>query len=76
MNGMKIVRKGQQYARILGSSSSSQIWTVERVFYDTARVPHAYLVSRDEPTSTKTISCSTLIDKMQYHPVGVSRLSA
>ena len=76
MNGMKIVRKGQQYARFLGSSSSAQIWTVERVFYDTVRVPHAYLVSRDEPTSTKTISCSTLIDKMQYHPVGISGLSA
>ena len=76
MNGMKIVRKGQQYARFLGSSSSSQIWTVERVFYDTVRVPHAYLVSKDEPTSTKTISCHTLIDKMQYLPVGNGGLSA
>jgi hypothetical protein len=76
MNGMKIVRKGQQYARFLRSSSSAQIWTVERVFYDTVRVPHAYLVSKDEPTSTKTISCSTLIDKMQYHPVGNGGLSA
>ncbi len=76
MDEMKIVRKGQQYARFLRGSSSAQIWTVERVFYDTVRVPHAYLVSRDEPTSTKTISCSTLIDKMQYHPVGISGLSA
>ncbi len=76
MNGMKIVRKGQQYARFLRISSSAQIWTVERVFYDTVRVPHAYLVSRDEPTSTKTISCNTLIDKMQYHPVGNGGLSA
>ncbi len=76
MDEMKIVRKGQQYARFLRSSSSAQIWTVERVFYDTVRVPPAYLVSRDEPTSTKTISCSTLIDKVQYHPVGISGLSA
>ncbi len=76
MNGMKIVRKGKHYARFLRSSSSAQIWTVERVFYDTVRVPHAYLVSKDEPTSTKTISCSTLIDKMQYHPVGNGGLSA
>ncbi len=29
MNGMKIVRKGQQYARFLRSSSSAQIWTVD-----------------------------------------------
>ncbi len=76
MDEMKIVRKGQQYARFLRSSSSVQIWTVERVFYDTVRVPPAYLASRDEPTSTKTISCSTLIDKVQYHPVGISGLSA
>ncbi len=76
MNGIKIVRKGQQYARFLRSSSSTRIWTVERVFYDTVRVPHAYLVSKDEPTSTKTISCSTLKDKMLYHPVGNGGLSA
>ncbi len=76
MDEMKIVRKGQQYARFLRGSSSAQIWTVERVFYDTVRVPPAYLVSRDKPTSTKTISCSTLIDKMQYHPVGNGGLSA
>ena len=76
MNGMKIVRKGQQYARFLRGSSFTQIWTVERVFYDTVRVPHAYLVSRDEPSSTKTISCSTLTDKMQYHPVEISGLGA
>jgi hypothetical protein len=76
MDGMKFVRKGQQYARYLRGSSFTQIWTVERVFYDVVRVPHAYLVSRDEPTSTKTISCHTLIDKMQYLPVGNGGLSA
>ncbi len=76
MSGMKIVRKGQQYTRSFRGSSFTQVWTVERVFYDTVRVPHASLVSREEPTSTKTISCSTLIDKGQYHPVRNSVLSA
>jgi len=76
MDGIKIVRKGQQYAQFFRSSSFPQIWTVERVFYDTVRVPHAFLVNRKERTSTKTISCSTLVDKMQYHPVGKTRLNA
>ena len=76
MSEIKIVRKGQQYAQFFRSSSFPQVWTVERVFYDTVRVPHAFLVNREERTSTKTISCSTLVDKMQYHPVGNSRLSA
>ncbi len=76
MNEMNIVRKGQQYARSFRGSSFTQVWTVERVFYDTVRIPHVCLVSREEPTSTKTISCSTLIDKGQYHPVSNSVLSA
>ncbi len=76
MSGMKIVRKGQQYARSFRGSSFTQVWTVERVFYDTVRVPHACLVSREEPNTTKTISCSALFDKGQYHSVGNSVLSA
>jgi hypothetical protein len=76
MDEMKIVRKGQRYAQFFRSSSFTQVWTVERVFYDAVRVPHAFLVSREEPTSTKTISCSTLVDNVQYHPVGSSGLSA
>ena len=76
MDGIIIVRKGQQYAQFFRSSSFPQVWTVERVFYDTVRVPHAFLVNREERTSTKTISCRTLVDKKQYHPVGNGRLGA
>ena len=75
MNGINVVRKGQRYAQIFRSSSHAQVWTVERVFYDLVRVPHAFLINEQEHTSTKTISCSTLADGMQYHSVGNSRLS-
>ena len=47
---------------------------MERVFYDLVRVPHALLINEQEYTSTKTISCSTLADGMQYHPVVAQRL--
>ncbi len=76
MDGFKVVRKGQRYAQIFRSSFHAQVWTVERVFYDAVRVPHAFLVSQEDRTSTKTISCSTLVDGMQYHPVGNSELGA
>ncbi len=76
MDGFNVVRKGQQYAPIFRSSSHAQVWTVERVFCDAMRVPHAFLVNREDRTSTKTISCGTLVDEMHYHPVGNSGLSA
>jgi hypothetical protein len=75
MEGLKGVHEGQQYAQKIGSSTRALVWTVQRVFQDGVNIPHAFMINREDPFSTKTIACSVLADHRHFHPIRRSRIN-
>ena len=61
-----VVREGQRYVQWPGGTSRPAIWEVRSVQAGTAAMPHARLISVDDPQRRKTISCSTLANPTFY----------
>ena len=76
MGRLKIGLTGQQISQSFQSLSFTPARTLVCVFYDTVRVPHSCLISWEEPSSTKTISCSTLVEKQENQRSLEGRMSA
>lgn len=64
------VSEGQHYAQTIGPRYASPLWRVARVYQDGVQIPHACLVKIDNPSQSKTISCSTLADRKLFTLVG------
>lgn len=60
------VQKGQRYVQRPGAPNRYAIWEVGSVKTGDAAIPHARLVSVDDPLRSKTISCTTLADPSFY----------
>lgn len=63
------VQTGQIYAQRVGIFSRMRVWEVRSVYEQAVPIPHARLVSVDDPLRIKTISCRTLADAAFYEPV-------
>jgi hypothetical protein len=60
------ISSGQRYRE---SDPPHLSWEVIRVVQDGLDVPHATIRRMDDPSTTKFISCRTLIDPRRYRPV-------
>jgi hypothetical protein len=60
------VREGQRYVARLGLHYRPSIWKVGSIKAGATPIPHALLFNVDNPLETKTISCSTLADRIYY----------
>ncbi len=66
------VREGQRYAQRLNMHHRFAIWKVGSILSSTVPIPHACLVNVQDPLQTKTISCTTLADRVYYQLVSES----
>lgn len=64
------VQEGQRYVQRSGPIYRPSIWKVGSIKASSLPVPHALLVNVDDPLQTKTISCTTLADRIYYELVG------
>jgi hypothetical protein len=63
------VREGQRYAQYFGSRVRPSVWKVGSIYAGPVPFPHACLVDVEDPLHVKTISCSTLTNKVHYQLV-------
>ncbi len=75
MEELKIIHEGQQYAQIITGSTLVLVWIVHRVFQDGVNIPHAFMINREDPFSTKTIACSVLADYKRFHLIRRSHIN-
>jgi hypothetical protein len=64
------VQEGQRYVQKSGPITRPSIWKVGSIKASSLPVPHALLVKVDDPLHTKTISCTTLADRIYYELIG------
>ncbi len=48
------------------------VWKVGSILSSTVPIPHARLINVQDPLRTKTISCTTLVDRVYYQLVSES----
>ncbi len=65
------VTKGQRYAQRLSMQQRTAVWKVGSIL-STVHIPHARLINVQDPLRTKTISCTTLVDRVYYQLVAES----
>ncbi len=63
------VREGQRYTQRLSMQYRAAIWKVGSILSSTVAIPHARLINVQDPLQTKTISCTTLANRMYYQLV-------
>ena len=63
------VKEGQRYAQRLSFHQRVNIWKVGAILANNPGIPHARLVNVADPLVTKTISCSTLRNRMHFELV-------
>ncbi len=66
------VREGQRYAQRLSLQHRTAVWKVGSILSSTLAIPHACLINVQDPLQTKTISCTTLVDRLYYQLVSES----
>ncbi len=66
------VREGQRYAQRLSMQHRTAVWKVGSILSSTLAIPHACLINVQDPLQTKTISCTTLANRMYYQLVAES----
>ncbi len=66
------VREGQRYAQRLSMQHRAAVWKVGSILSSTVLIPHARLINVQDPLHTKTISCTTLVDRVYYQLVSES----
>ncbi len=66
------VREGQRYAQRLSMQHRVAVWKVGSILSSTVPIPHARLINVQDPLQTKTISCTTLADRVYYQLVSES----
>ncbi len=66
------VTKGQRYAQHLSMQQRAMVWKVGSILSSTVPIPHARLINVQDPLRTKTISCTTLVDRVYYQLVAES----
>ncbi len=66
------VMKGQRYAQRLSMQQRTAVWKVGSILSSTAHIPHARLINVQDPLRTKTISCTTRVDRVYYQLVAES----
>lgn len=77
MHRERTVREGARIAQIMEKQLCCVRWRVKRVYCDSQDIEHAHLVNLDDPTTTKTIAVSELMDDRRFALIaeGVSELS-
>jgi hypothetical protein len=70
------VQEGQRYVQRSGPIYRPSIWKVGSIRASSLPIPHALLVNVDDPLQTKTISCTTLADRIYYELSGDSTANA
>ncbi len=66
------VREGQRYTQRLSMHHCTAVWKVASILSSTLSIPHARLINVQDPLQTKTISCTTLGDRVYYQLVSES----
>ena len=66
------VRKGQRYVQRRSMQHRTAVWKVGSILSSTVPIPHACLINVQDPLQTKTISCTTLVDRVYYQLVSES----
>ncbi len=66
------VREGQRYTQRLSMQHRAAVWKVGSILSSTLAIPHARLINVQDPLQTKTISCTTLVDRVYYELVAES----
>ncbi len=66
------VREGQRYTQRLSMQHRTAVWKVGSILSSTVAIPHALLINVQDPLQTKTISCTTLANRMYYQLVAES----
>ncbi len=66
------VTEGQRYAQRLSMQQRAMVWKVGSILSITVPIPHARLINVQDPLRTKTISCTTLVDRVYYQLVAES----
>ncbi len=66
------VKEGQRYTQRLNMHHRTAVWKVGSILSSTLAIPHACLINVQDPLQTKTISCTTLVDRMYYQLVSES----
>ncbi len=66
------VKEGQRYAQRLSLQHRTAVWKVGSILSSTLPMAHACLVNVQDPLQTKTISCTTLADRVYYQLVSES----
>ncbi len=66
------VKEGQRYAQRLSMQHRTAVWKVGSILSITVPIPHARLINVRDPLRTKTISCTTLVDRVYYQLVAES----
>jgi hypothetical protein len=60
------VRKGQRYAKVLGTSDSTVGWEVRSICKRIVSLPHAQLVNLADPSDVRMVSCGTVADDRYF----------
>jgi hypothetical protein len=66
------VKEGQRYAQRRSTRQRAAVWKVGSILSNVVTIPHARLVNVEDPLQTKTISCSTLCDRVYYELIADS----
>ncbi len=66
------VTEGQRYAQRLSMQQRAMVWRVGSILSITVPIPHARSINVQDPLRTKTISCTTLVDRVYYQLVAES----
>ncbi|MCH8038522.1 MAG: hypothetical protein IIC53_15570 [Proteobacteria bacterium] len=66
------VKEGQRYTQRLSMQHRTAVWKVGSILSSTVAIPHALLINVQDPLQTKTISCTTLANRMYYQLVAES----
>ena len=66
------VTEGQRYAQCLSMQQHTMVWKVGSIVAGDPSIPHARLINVRDPLRTKTISCTTLVDRVYYQLVAES----
>ena len=65
------VQVGQRYFQDLVHGSHHQIWEVESIHSEGEWVPHARLINVNNPSETKTLSCTALDGQHSFRLLNV-----
>ena len=66
------VKEGQRYTQRQSMQHRTAVWKVGSILSSTVAIPHALLINVQDPLQTKTISCTTLANRMYYQLVAES----